>query len=123
MSRIVGIENLKDQFRKAKLMCGDFRGLKNRFALSEKFNIPGLQTYFYSVGGGNQEGQRMELVADCYQQGESDRAIYAYTMNGLVEDMRDEEGVWDVNLICLTWNKERTDAKRKDVLIFEYSNT
>lgn len=120
MNQVTGIENLKDQFRKAKLICGDFRGLKNRWSLSEKFGIPMLQTLFYSVGGGNFEGVRMELTADCYHESEISR--HAFTMKGLVEEMKDADGVWDVRLICLVWNKHRTDADRKEILLFEYSN-
>ena len=119
MSTIIGIANLKDAFRKAKLQCGDLRGMKNSFALSAKFNIPALQTYFFRMGGNGDE--RMELTADCYgQNGQGD--IFAYTMGGLVKDIKDEKGEFEVNLICLKWNKARNDADRKTISTFLYKN-
>lgn len=118
METITGIKNLKDQFRKAKLMCGDLRGLKNRFALSEKFNIAALHTYFYSA---RKIDERIELTADCYGL-DGQGNVYAYTMQGLVEDMKDMSGSFEVHLIALEWNKKRTDANRKEVLQFNYSN-
>jgi hypothetical protein len=119
MSVVIGIEALKDKFRAAKLKCGDLRGLKNKFELSEKLGIPALQTYYYASGGNG--GERAELTADCYSE-ESDRTIHAYTMKGLVEDIRAESETYEVNLICLMWNKQRTDANRKTIDTFLYKN-
>lgn len=119
LPKIIGIEALKDEFRKAKLKCGDMRGLKNSFELSEKFGIPALQTFFYKMGGNG--GQRMELTADCYSI-ESSLSIYAYTMTQLVEEIKNETEAYEVNLICLVWNKKRTDADRKTISTFIYSN-
>jgi hypothetical protein len=119
MNKVIGLENLKDEFRKAKLKCGDLRGLKNAFALSTKFNVPGLQTFFYKMGGNG--GERMELTADCY--GLNDQGnVYAYTMKGLINDIKNETGDFEVHLICLVWNKSRNDAKRKEISEFIYSN-
>lgn len=119
METIIGINALKDEFRKGKLRCGDLRGLRNRFELSAKFGVAALQTYFYSnVGSGN---ERMELTADCYAlDGQCD--VHAYTMSGLVDDIKTEPGLFEVHLICLKWNKYRTDADRKEISIFLYKN-
>lgn len=121
MKTVIGLNNLKDKFREAKLRCGDMRGFKsgNRFELTIKFNLPALQTFFFISGGNGDE--RMELTADCYEEGGS-REIHAYTMGGLIEDMKGETCTYDVQLICLVWNKERNDAKRKTVLQFYYKN-
>ena len=119
METVIGIENLKDKFRLAKLKCGDLRGLKNSFALTEKFGLPALQTFYFKAGGNGDE--RMELVADCYGN-EKQGDIYAYNMGDLVNDIKKEIGEFEVHLTCLKWNKERTDADRKDVLVFNYKN-
>lgn len=119
MRTVIGLENLKNEFRKAKLSCGDLRGLKNRFSLSEKLGINSFQTYYYSVGGNG--GERMELTADCYglnKQGD----IYAYTMKDLIDDIKEEIGEFEINLVCLKWNKQRTDADRKTIETFLYKN-
>lgn len=118
MEKVIGIENLKDQFRRAKIMCGDLRGLKNRFELSEKFGIDPMQTYFYATASSE---ERAELTADCYGN-DGQGNIHDYTMSGLVEQMKNETGEFEVNLVCLVWNKYRTDAKRKTVSTFLYSN-
>lgn len=116
---VIGLDNLKDEFRIAKLKCGDLRGLKNAFELSRKFNIPQLQTYFFKSGGSGSE--RMELVADCYAEN-SDRLIFAYTMGDLIEQMKDETESYDVHLICQAWDKSRNNANRKEVSNFSYRN-
>ena len=117
MKEVIGIENLKNEFRKAKLICGDLRGLKNRFALSAELGVSSLQTFYHSVGGNGKI--RMELTADCYSTS-SDRCIYEYTMSGLVEEIKDETESFEVHLICLEWNKQRSDAKRREVSQFIY---
>jgi hypothetical protein len=118
-SIVTGLNALKDKFRLAKLKCGDLRGLKNRFSLSEKLGVATLQTYFYSTGGNGDT--RAELTADCYSV-ESDRCIHEYTMGGLIEEMKGETELYEVHLICLMWDKERTDAERKDIDTFLYKN-
>jgi len=115
---VIGIPALKDKYRQAKLMCGDLRGLKNRFSLSEKLNVPALQTYYFSCGGHGDT--RAELVADCY--GDEGGLIYEYTMSGLVEALKGDSESYEINLICLTWNKARSDAERKTVMTFKYKN-
>ncbi len=120
METVIGIENLKNQFRKAKLMCGDLRGLKNSFSLSEKLGVPALQTWFFKSGGNGEE--RMELTADCYMVNGT-ISIHAYTMKGLIEDMKNETELYEVYLVCLKWNKHRTDADRRTVLEFLYKNS
>lgn len=119
METIIGIENLKDQYRKAKLMCGDLRGLKNRFDLSEKLGINSLQTYYNSVS--THGGERFELVANCTEQGTGSN-VNEYTMKDLIEPMKKWPGVYEVELECLTWNKRRTDARRRTVLNFIFKN-
>lgn len=119
METIIGIEKLKDEFRKAKLKCGDLRGLKNAFRLSEKFNVPALQTFYYKSGGNGEK--RMELVADCYSL-ESSLSIHAYTMKELIQEIKNETEEYEVNLTCLEWNKYRNDAERKTISLFKYKN-
>ncbi len=117
---VIGIEELKNRFRRAKLKCGDLRGLKNAFALSTKLGVPAIGTYLYKSGLNGEK--RAELTADCYSQ-TSDRSIHAYTMGGLVEDIKDETEVYEITLVCLLWNKQRCDAERKDIDSFTYSNS
>lgn len=58
---IIGLENIKDEFRKLKLKFGDFRGLKNKFELAEKFEINTLQIFYYS-----NIPQKNEITATIY---------------------------------------------------------
>jgi hypothetical protein len=116
---VIGLNQLKDKFRLAKLKCGDLRGLKNAFGLSERLGVPALQTYYFKAGGNGEI--RMELVADCHRL-DKKGTIYAYTMKELIEDIKNEPGQWEINLVCNEWNKHRTDAERKDILTFIYSN-
>lgn len=122
MRTVTGIANIKDEFRKGKLICGDLRGLKNKFELTRKFGLPQLQTFFHASGGNG--GERMELIAELYEEGNSDiySTIYAFTMSDLVDQIKDETGKYEAHLVCLIWNKERTESKRRNISEFIYTN-
>lgn len=119
METITTLKALKDEFRKAKLKSGDLRGLKNRFSLSKRLGIAALHTFYVSVAPN--EGKRVELVADCYEQ-DGTGTIYAYTMKDLIEEIKDTNVTFEINLIALIWNKARTDAERKEVSRFLFKN-
>jgi|HubBroStandDraft_3_1064219.scaffolds.fasta_scaffold08371_7 hypothetical protein len=105
MKQIVGIENLKDEWRIAKLKNGDLRGLKNRFALAERLGINKLQTYYFAAGGLGDE--RVEIYA------ETDSGCH-YSLKDLIDEVS-SRGQVVIQLCSATWNKERTDATRKNI--------
>lgn len=112
---IVGLEALKDEFRRAKLKAGDMRGLKNAFQLSERLGVSTLQTFFYKAGGGNFGGTRAEVYADFCRKGDSSTS-WAYSMKDLVEEIRaDKANEFEVTFYVATWNRDRTDAERKRI--------
>lgn len=112
MKTVIGLNNLKDEFRKAKIQCGDLRGLKNKFELSERFGINPMQTYFFATSSNG--GERYELVV------EGD--VNSYTLKELIQDVKGLNKPIEISFVCLTWNKLRTDAKRKTIIEITYSN-
>lgn len=107
---IIGIEALKDKFRWAKLMVGDLRGLKNRFALGERLGVSGLQTFFHAVGGNGE--YRMEVYVDIMPKGTTN-SFWCYSIKDMVEEIMDsKETEFEVEFHYCKWNKARTDADR-----------
>lgn len=117
MKMIKGIENLKDEWRKAKIACGDFRGLSNRFELAERFKINPTQILFDSVSKINSKEITGEIrSAFDYEVGES-----VYNLSGLIEAIKQASDTkFEICIYCLTWNKYHTDADSKTVLEFEF---
>ncbi len=107
METITGVENLKDEWRKTKIKYGDLRGLSNRFALSEKFGINPMQTYFYSAGGNGKV--RIEVWADIYTNGKG--GFRNYSIKELVKEVTDiTEGEITIIFGYNKWNEHRTDS-------------
>jgi hypothetical protein len=111
METIIGIEALKDEYRKAKLKTGDLRGLKNRFALSKRLGINQMQTWYYSVSGNGDK--RAEVYADVYRDGDS--IGWYYSLKDLIESLGGP-GEITISIEVAMWNKERTDADRTTVI-------
>jgi hypothetical protein len=112
---IKGIENLKDEFRRAKLIVGDLRGLKNRFQLAQRLGINQLQTYFYAAGGNGEN--RMEVYADItplpQKEGKVQYSFWSYSIKEMVEEIRTSYEVeFEIDFYYCKWNKKRTDADR-----------
>lgn len=117
MDTLKNIEAVRDEYRKAKLQCGDLKGLKNRFQLANRLGIEPLHTYYVSVSP-----QRTEVTASIYSPAKKAFIAHAYTMKGLIDELKDlESGEYEITLECCTWNKEKTDADRKTIKEFGYT--
>jgi hypothetical protein len=116
MKIVIGIEALKDEFRKAKIVQGDFRGLKNKFQLGARFGVPGLQTYYQSA-----VKEFSEVYADVYS---NDQEVGScFTMKDLIKEVEELSpgNQITVQLRVIKWNRQRTDADRRDAdKIFEF---
>ena len=110
---IVGVENLKDEFRKYKLKTGDLKGLKNKFALSERLGIPALSTFFYLAGGNGKK--KPEVYADIQAKSWTN-SFWVYSMKELIEEIESvEDNEFEIQLCLAMWNEHRTDADRSNL--------
>lgn len=115
---IVGIENLKDEFRRAKLKVGDLRGLKNRFDLSKRLGVAPLHTFFFSMGGNGKE--RCEVYAEITPIGK-DTSLTVYSIKEMVEEINGwNENEFEVQFCNARWNQHRTDANRSNLEVFTF---
>lgn len=106
---LTNIEAVKDAFRFAKVKYGDFRGLKNRFELAEKFGIEPLQVLFYSNGGHGKERVEIEVSI---RENENDTAPdHVWSIRDLVEELKDIKKC-EIEIVAYKWNKWRTERNR-----------
>lgn len=117
METITGIAALKDEWRKTKIKIGCSQGFKNAFALSEKFGINPLQTFFYKNGGWAGEKIEMHYELQYYEGGDWRPVGSGYTMAELVTEAKkhDYRNELHVNFTSVKWNKQRSDADRNTV--------
>ena len=120
-TRIVrGLENLKDEFRKAKLNCGDLRGLKNRFQISERLGVNQLQTFFFAAGGG--DGLPTEIEVEIARN-KYDSGFHEYSMKDMVSEVKNRNDRMYITLHARTYtSKHKTDSNSKTVAEFYYRN-
>ena len=115
METIIGYDNLKDEYLKAKLECGDFRGLSNKFELAQKFNINPLQIYFNSC---TSTDLRFEMIPEIAYE-ENENGFCEYNMKNFFRELKFEDrNTFYITFTCLKWNKYRTDADRKTIKEF-----
>ena len=127
METIIGAENLRDEYRKAKLKNGDLRGLKNKFELAAKFGIPEMQIAFYSMGGargriGDGDISKVEIEFQL-SNSTNDYLGNGYTLkelNDCIENLNGEVDGFEGYFSAVKWNKYGTDASREVVTIFQF---
>lgn len=115
METVIGINNLKDKYREAKIRSGDMRGMTahSRFTLAVQFGINPMQVAFDSISP--KEG-KIEIEASIWI-GESSYGS-AYSLKNLIDEInsiKDEPGEIEIQLVKLAWNKYGTDADRSNI--------
>ncbi len=125
MEVIQGIEALKNQYRKAKVMCGDFRGLKNKVELAELNGINPMQIIFMSMGGAKgrigQDIGKVELITEVFES-EDSAGWMEYNMKGFIENIKTYTGKVRIEFTCNEWNKTGTDRDTRTLFEIEYIN-
>lgn len=123
MKTIQGIENLKDEFRKAKIIHGDFRGLKNKFALTERFEIDPMQTFFFAAGGARgrfgEDIGKVEIIG-YISENDDDFGFCEYTMKDFVKEVKKYTCPLYITFEVLKWNKGGTDRNSNYLETFQY---
>lgn len=116
MKQVVGIKNLTDEFRRAKIIAGDLRGLKNAITLSERLGVNAMQTLFFMAGGNG--GYKIEVYADITRDGE-ENSSWSYSMKDMVEEIEFEKkhgaNKFEIIFYYCKWNKKGTDCDRLKV--------
>lgn len=105
---------LKDQWRKAKIKAGDFRGLgASRFRYAES-DWQAAEIMFNSVYS---DGTRNELEIEI-----EETADYCWTWKDLLKSVLEStESILTINFSVNVWNKQRTDADRKNLFSFTFN--
>jgi hypothetical protein len=122
---IQGIENLKNQYRKAKVMAGDYRGIKNRFKIAEDNGMNATKILFESLGGMKgrigQDIGLVEVITEVYENEDSVGDTF-YRMADFLKDIKTYAGQVRIVFTCNEWNKTGTDRDTKDLFEIEYIN-
>ncbi len=125
METIQGIEALKNQYRKAKIMCGDFRGLKNKVELAELNGINPMQIIFMSMGGAKgrigQDIGKVEVITEVFES-EDSAGWMEYNMKNFIENIKTYTGKVRIEFTCNEWNKTGTDRNTRTLFEIEYIN-
>jgi len=123
MKLITGIDNLKKQYRKAKVMCGDFRGIKNKFEFDNIINP--METMFMAMGGMKgrigQDIGKVEVITEVYEH-EDSAGWVEYNMADFIKNIKTYTGKVRVEFTCNEWNKKGTDRDTRTLFEIEYVN-
>lgn len=123
MKTIKGINELKKEYRKAKIMCGDFRGIKNRFEFNGEINP--MQTLFYSFGGSSgkhgQDVGKIELITEVFEN-ENSNGWTEYNLADFIKNIKTYTQPVRVESICNEWNKKGTERDTRTLFEIEYIN-
>ncbi len=123
MKKVIGISALKKEYRKAKIMCGDFRGIKNKFEFDDTINP--METMFMAMGGakgriGDEVG-KVEVITEVYEDGNSSGWTEC-NMKDFLKNIKTYSNPVIVEFTCNEWNKLGTDRNTRILFEIEYKN-
>jgi len=122
---IKGIEALKNQYRKAKIMCGDFRGMRNKIEIAENNGINPMQVMFMAMGGAKgrigQDVGKVEVITEVYEH-EDSAGWVEYNMADFLKNIKTYTGKVRIEFTCNEWNKKGTDRDTRTLFEIEYIN-
>lgn len=120
MIEVNTINEVLDQFRKAKIKAGDFRGFKNKFELAAKFELNPMEVYYNSCN----HPDKIEVYADIMEDlGENyhDRGR-CYLLSELREFFASEPmGKYSISFYVLNWGKQGLDERLFEILFHKYN--
>lgn len=123
MKQVTGIKELKKEYRRAKIMCGDFRGIKDKFEFSEDINP--METMFYAMGGGKgrigQEVGKVEVITEVFEH-EDSAGWTEYNMADFLKNIKTYNKIVRIEFTCNEWNKKGTDRDSRTLFEIEYIN-
>ena len=123
MKQITGIKELKKEYRRAKIMCGDFRGIKNKFEFSDDINPIG--TMFMAMGGAKgrigQDIGKVEVITEVFEN-EDSAGWVEYNMADFLKNVKTYSEPIRIEFSCNEWNKSGTDRDSRILFEIEYTN-
>jgi hypothetical protein len=124
MKQINKISDLKKEYRRAKILCGDFRGIKNKFEFSDDINP--METMFYAMGGSRgrlgQDIGKVEVITEVYED-ENSSGWIEYNMSDFLNNIKTYSKPVRIEFTCNEWNKKGTDRDTRTLFEIEYIPT